>query len=217
MRRAGRVLHIAVAARLIQFVRTQSRAGHRRVRLDGIALVEEAFLVQLLQQVPQRLDILVVVGDIRVLEVNPVTHLLGQVRPLLGVFHHLLAARGVVLIHANLLAYILLGDAQFLLHAEFHGQTVGVPTGLTLHLIALHRFVTAERVLDCTCQHMMDTRHAVGRRRAFEEQERFVAFTHGYTLMKEVFFLPLLQHLTAHSRQIQLLVFSKMFHLCGLI
>ena len=50
------------------------------------------------------------------LEINPVTHLLGEVSPLLGILHHLLAASSIVLINADLLADILLGDAKFLLY-----------------------------------------------------------------------------------------------------
>ena len=89
----------------------QTRTGSGRVRLDGIALVEIAFLVQLLEQVPKRLDILVVIRDIGVLQIDPVAHLLGEVGPLGGVFHHLAAAGGIVLIDGDLLADVLFGDA----------------------------------------------------------------------------------------------------------
>ena len=40
LRRAGGILHVAVAARLVQLVGRKSRAGGRRVGLDGVTFVE---------------------------------------------------------------------------------------------------------------------------------------------------------------------------------
>ena len=110
-RRAGRVFHIAVATRLVQLMARQACSRHRRIRLNGVALVHIALLVQLFEQVPQRFDIFVVVGDVGVLQIHPIAHLLGQIGPLLGVFHHLAAAGGIVFIDDNLLSDILFLDA----------------------------------------------------------------------------------------------------------
>ena len=85
--------------------------------MNGITLVQIALLIEFLEQVPQGLDILVVVRDIRVLEVHPITHLLGQVRPFRRVFHHFTTASSVVFIDGNLLADILFGDTEHLLYA----------------------------------------------------------------------------------------------------
>ena len=71
-----------------------------------------------------------------------------QVRPLLGVFHHFLAACGVVFGYADLLAYVLFGYPQSFLHSELDGQSVRVPPGFALDVEALHRLVAAEDVLD---------------------------------------------------------------------
>ena len=191
---------------------TQTRTRSRRVGLDGITLVEIAFLVEFLQQVPERLDILVVVGDIGVVQIYPVTHLFGQFGPLLGVFHHLAAAGGVVLVHRYLLADVLLGDTQHLLYAEFYGQAVGVPSGFAAYLKSLHGLETAERILDGTCHHVVDTWFAVGRRRSLEEEELRMALTGRHALFKQVLLFPLRQHLTAQLRQVQLFVFIKSFH-----
>ena len=60
--------------------------------MDGVAFVEIAFLVKLFKQIPEGLDVLVVVGDVGVVEVHPIAHLFGEGGPLLGVFQHLLTA-----------------------------------------------------------------------------------------------------------------------------
>ena len=132
-----------------------------RIWLDGIALVEQVLVVKLLEQPPQAFDILIVVGDIGVLHINPVTHLMGKVCPLGGVHHHVLTATAVVVLDGNLGTDVFLGDAQFLLHAKFHWQTVGIPTSLALHLETLHGLETTEGVLQRACQNVVDTRMAI--------------------------------------------------------
>ena len=95
---ASEIFDVAIATGLVELVRTEPRAGSRRVRLNRVALIEIPLLVELFEQIPKGLDVLVVVSDIGVIEIHPVTHLLGEVGPLLGVFHHLAAAGSVVLI-----------------------------------------------------------------------------------------------------------------------
>ncbi len=164
LRHAGRVLHVAVAARLVQLVRAQSRARRGRIGLYGIALVKQTFVVELFQQPPQRLDIPVVIRDVGMLHVHPIAHAVGQVFPLAGIFHHVLAASGVVVVYGNLFADVLFRDAQRFLHAQFHGQAVRVPPRLALHLEAAHGLVAAEHVFQRACQHMVYARQAVGGR-----------------------------------------------------
>ena len=197
---AGEVLDIAVATGLVEFVRAEACSGGRRVGLNGVTLVEVAFFVELFEQVPECLDVLVVVGDIGVVEVHPIAHLLGEVGPLARVFHHFAPARGVVFVHRNLLADILFGDAEHFLYAQFDGQAMGVPTGFTADLEALHGLEATESVLNGSRHDMVNTRHSVSRRRSFEEQKLRMSLACRDTFFKEVFVLPLRQNLTAKRR-----------------
>ena len=185
------VLHIAVATGLVQLVGRKSRTSGRTVGLDGISLVEEVLLVELLEKPPEGFDVLVVVGDVGMLQINPIAHLVGQVRPLIRVHHDVLAAGIVVVIHADFLTDILLGDAEALLHTQFHGKSVGVPSGLAVHLIALHGLIAQDGVLDGTSHHMMYARVSVGRRRSLEEYVGRTALALRNTAVEEVFLLPL--------------------------
>ena len=92
-------------------MRAEPRARRRRVGLYGVSFIEESFFVEGLEQVPKGFDVAVVVGDVGVLHVDPVAHLLREVFPLLGVGHHVLAAGGVVFGHADLASDVLFGDA----------------------------------------------------------------------------------------------------------
>ena len=48
---------------------------------------------------------------------------------------------------------------------------MSIPTGLTLHLIALHCFEAAEGILDASRHNVVDTGHTVSRWRTLKEHE----------------------------------------------
>ena len=87
------------------------------------------------------------------------------------VLHNLGTAVHVIVINRYLLAYILLGYSQFLLDTKLNRQSVGIPTGLTVYLIAAHGLVAAECVLYGTGHNVMDTGHTVCRGRSLIEHE----------------------------------------------
>ena len=107
----GCVFHIAVATWLVKFVGAKSGTCSRRIRLNGVALVKQVLVVQLLEQPPQSLDVAVIVSDVRIFEVNPVADAFGKVGPVACVFHHFATACVVVVLYGNLLADIFLCDA----------------------------------------------------------------------------------------------------------
>ena len=182
--------------------------------MDGVALVEQAFLIELLEQPPQRLYILIVVSDVRIVEVYEVAHLFRQVTPFLCEHHHILTALLVIILCRDvflrcLIVDIGLGDTQFFLHTQFYGQTVCIPTSLTLHLIALHRLIAIEGILDGTSQHMVDAWVTVSRGRTLEEYELRTALTLFDRAPEHVFLSPHLQDVIVDFGQIQTTVLGK--------
>ena len=94
-------------------------------------------------------------------EVNEVTHLLGQFAPLGCEHHHVLTTLVVIILSRNILlgslvVNILLGNAQFLLYAQLNRESVGIPSRLAVNLESLHGLVSVECVLDGTSQHMVN-------------------------------------------------------------
>ena len=205
----GGVLHILVAAGLVELVRAEARTVRGRIGLDGISLIEQALVVELLQQPPKGLDILGVVGDVGVLEIDEISHALRQFVPLLGEFHHVLMATVVVLFYRNLFADIFLGNVQFLLHVDLNGQSVGVPTGLALHLEALHGLIAVESVLDGAGKNMVNAGMTVGRRGALKENELGASLTFINTFVEDVVLLPLCQNRFVGLGQIHSSIFGK--------
>ena len=189
------ILHITIAAGLVELVARKTSSCSRRIRLDGISLVEKALVIELLEEPPEGFDITVVISDIRIIEIDPITHLAGQVGPLLRIFHDLLAASCIVVVHRNLLADVLLGDAEHLLDAQLNRKSVSIPSCLALHLEALHRLETAEYILNRTSHYVMNTRHTIGRRGTLVEDKRRMALTCGHRFNKDVFGVPILQNL----------------------
>ena len=96
------------------------------------------------------------------MEVDPVPHLAGNVVPLILVAHYGLAAFPVVLGDGDLLADVLLGDPEFLFHAQFDRQAMGVPAAFALHTTAFQGMIATNQVLDGPRHDVMDTRHSVG-------------------------------------------------------
>ena len=135
------ILHIAVAAWLIQFMARKTCSCTWRIRLNGVAFIEQTLVVKLTEQPPQGFDVLIIVSDIRVVQIHKVTHTLCQVTPLGSELHHVFTTTLVIILHrdvflALLVVDILLCDAQFLLHAQLHRQSVCIPSCLALHLEA---------------------------------------------------------------------------------
>ncbi len=147
-------------------------------------------------------------------EVDEVSHLLGHLAPLLGEFHHVLAALVVVVLGRDvfrrlLVVDILLRDAQLLLHTELHGQSVGVPAGLAVHLEAAHRLIAVESVLDGTRKDVVDAGVSVGRGWSLEENKLRMPLTLVYTLVEDVFLLPLLKNVSVHLCKVEPFVFGE--------
>ena len=203
LRRAGGVLHIAVAPRLVQLVVREARPGRRRIGLDGVAFIEQPFVVELREHPPQGFDIFVVVGDVRVFHIDPVPHPAGQFVPQPGIFHHRFAAGAVILFDGDFFADIFFGDAQFLFHAQLDRQAVGVPPGLAVHEKPFLGLVTAEYVFDGTGHYVVDARDPVGRRRPFVKHERGVPFAGFDAFMESILLIPLSQHFGAGGRQVE--------------
>ena len=148
------------------------------------------------------------------IQIDEISHLLGQFTPLCRELHDVLTALMVIVLHRDVLIRFLVvdiffSDAQFLLHTELHRQSVCIPSGFTLHLKALHGLVAVKGILDAACQHMVDTGMTIGRWRTLEEDKLRAALSLINTLVEDVVLLPFLQHLVVDLRQIETGMFGK--------
>ena len=157
-------------------VARQRRGADRAVRHDLMAAVQQVRRVEALQDRPHRLDILVGVGDVRLLEVDPVAEHLGELVPLRLARPHALATLVVEGAQAVVQDRLRALDAQFLLHRPLDRQAVRIPTGLPQHAVPGHGLVATDDVLAKARHDVVHARLAVGRGRALVEDPVRVAF-----------------------------------------
>ena len=141
--------------------------------------------------------------------IDPIAHFVGDVGPAVGVFHHLFAAGLIVVGNADAFADVLFGDAEHLLNAQFHGQSVRIPSGLALHLEPFQGFIAADGVLYGTRHHVVNARHTVCGGRSLVEHECGVAVAGFNALFKCVVVGPALKHLLIDAPQVKPFVFVE--------
>ncbi len=208
--RDRRILNLLVAE--THLMRGQHRTRTRRIPMDLVALVEQALLVELGQQPPDGFDVLVGEGHIGRVKIHPVADTSGELVPLMLVAQHRLPAGRVVFGDAVGLDVLARFQAELFLDLDLYRQTVGIPAGLAIHTIALHRLVTTKGVLDRAPQDVMDTGPAVGRRRAFIESEVRAVGPGGGRGLEHAGFIPPGTDIGLDGRQVQGFVLGKTAH-----
>ena len=190
--RQGRVLTVLIA--LVRFeVRKRSRES-RAVRLDAVALVDEALVEALLEHPPHRFHEVLVHGLVALVEVDPAAHAAHGLLPFARVLEHLAAAGFVELVDAELLDFGNASETEFVLHERFNRKAVAVPTETTRNLLALHGPVTRNDVLDGTGKQVTVVRKARCKRRAIVESVRFSFRTGVQRLLERFILIPQAEH-----------------------
>ena len=180
----------------------QRGAAAGAVRGDPVVLDQQALGVDLLQRPPDALDEGRVHRPVRLVEVHPVAHPLGELGEGVDVAGDGLAAAGVERLHAVGLDVGLAVEAEFLLDRQFDRQAVAVPAGLAGDVVALHRLEAGEDVLEDPGLDVVGAGHAVGGRRALVEGPRPAAGGLGQGGREGVVGLPERQDLPLHRRQV---------------
>ena len=162
----------------------------RAVRHYLVALIQKTFFINLLQRPPLRFDIVVVIGDIRIVHIRPEAHDIREFPPHALVLPHGFLAFFDKRLNAVLFNLFLSVEAKLLLHLDLHRQAVRIPSGLSRNILAFHGMVAGNGILDDTSQHMPDMRFTVCRRRSVIEHIHRRAFPLLYALLKNAVFLP---------------------------
>ena len=184
----GGFLYILIALR--NLVRGKRGAAARAVGDDLVALIKQALFVDLLQRPPFRLDVIIFIGNIRVVHVRPKAYPVAHLLPFGLVFPNGFLALLDERLHAILLDLLLPVKAKKLFNFKLHRQTMGVPAGFAQHIVSLHGAVAGDDVLDGAGEDVADVRLAVCRRRPVEERIGLGAAAQLHALFKDFVFLP---------------------------
>ena len=160
----GALFYQLVALR--NFLRGKRRAAARAVGHDLKALVEELLLPDLLQGPPFGFDVVIVVGDVRIIHIRPETDRVGEFLPHAFIFPDRFLALLNERLHAVRFDLFLAVDADLMLDGELDRQSVGIPAGFARHVGALHDMIARDHILDHAGQDMADVRLSVCRGRS---------------------------------------------------
>ncbi len=185
---------VPVDARLTQLVTRERRLVAGAVRDDLQLLVQQSPLVDCLQRPPDRLDVSRVHRPVGVVEIDPERDPLGQPVPLGDVAEHALAAALVELGDPVTLDVLLAGEAELGLDRELDREPVAVPASLALDVVAAHRLVPREDVLEHSTQDVVRAGRSVRGRRALVEGPLRSALPAADRLGEHVALAPALEH-----------------------
>ena len=191
-----------VLVALRHLVAADGRAAARAVRHHLEALVEQALVPDGAQQPPHRLDVVVGVGVVRVVQVDPEPDALREPLPLREVGGHALLAERVELGDAVGLDLLLAVDAQAALDLELHRQPVRVPARLAGDAVAAHGLVAREEVLEDARDDVVRARPAVGGGRPLVEDEDRRVLAALEALVEDVVGLPELEDARVQRREV---------------
>ena len=184
-----------VPVALGDLVRRERRAAARAVRDHLVALVHQVLVPDLPERPPDRVDVARVERAVGVVEVEPEADALGEAIPVLEVGEDRLAALPVERLDAVGLDVRLALEPERLLDLDLDGQPVGVPAALARDVVAAHRLVAREDVLEDAGQDVMGARLPVRGRRPLVEDELRTALPEAHRLGEDVAVAPALEHL----------------------
>ena len=92
----GSIFDVPVTTRLVPLVAREPGSSGRGIGLYGIPLVTQIIVEKPFQQEPDSFNVFVIIRDIGIIHVDPVTHPVGQILPLPRIFHYFPAADLVV-------------------------------------------------------------------------------------------------------------------------
>lgn len=187
-----------------QLVVGQAGAAARAPGGDAVVLDQQALVEDLLERPPDGLDVRRVHRPVGLVEVDPVPHAGGQLGEGVGVAGHRLAALGVELGDAVRLDVLLAGEAELLLDGQLDREAVTVPAGLAGDVVALHRPVAGEDVLEDAGLDVVGAGHAVGGRRALVEDPLGAALGLLQAALEDLVVLPERQDPVLQGRQVDL-------------
>ena len=176
-------------------VRGERRPVARAVGDDLVGLIEAPVVPDPAQRPPDRLDVVVVESDVRIVEIDPEADPLGQRPPVVDVAEDRLAAALVELGDAVGVDLLLGGDPQLALDLQLDRKPVAVPARLARNPVTAHRLVAGIDVLEDAGEDVVRAGPAVGGRRTLVEAPGLGAGSILQRAREDVAAAPAVKHL----------------------
>mmetsp|Transcript_19520 Transcript_19520/g.40436 ORF Transcript_19520/g.40436 Transcript_19520/m.40436 type:complete len:276 (+) Transcript_19520:597-1424(+) len=168
----GRIVDILVIETCFK---VGKRSGTRsRIWHDLVPLVDQPLVKQLSKDPPNRFHKTGIHGFVVIFEINPTSQSSNGGFPFGRVASHNGSTSFVVLINAHFQHLIAVGNVELLINFIFHGQTVTIPSGTTLHVLSVHGRISSHGIFNGTGQNVTVMRQTRGK---------------GWTIVKGVFLI----------------------------
>ena len=179
---------------LRHFMRGKRRSAARAIRHDLMTFVQKPFFPDLFQSPPDRFDVFVIVSNVRVFHVSPVSDPFRHLFPFALIFPYALFAFLDKRFNAVFFYILLTVHSQKFFHFQLDRESVRIPPRFAQDMFALHRLVTGNDILHDTRKDVPDMRLAVRRRRSVVKREFLAAFVLFHTVFKHMLFFPERDH-----------------------
>ena len=179
-----------VLVTLCHFLGRKRSTAARAVRNDLESFVQQAFFPDGFQCPPFRLDIVIIIGNIRIFHVSPETNRSGEIFPHAFVFPYTLFTFINERNQSIFFDLIFSVQTEHFFYFQLNRQTVCIPSGFTRNHFAFHGLISRNHIFDNTGQNMSDMRFAVSCWRSVIKGVSFTFFTVFHTLFKDVIFFP---------------------------
>ena len=200
--RHGRILHVLVVAARLEVGergRELPAVGH-----DAVRAVDASLVPELLEHPPHGLHEAEVHRLVVVVEVDPAAHARNRLAPFGDVLEHHRAALLVELVYAERLDLVRARDAKRVLREGLDRESVSVPPEAALDVLAAHRLVARDDVLDRAREEMPVMRKAGGERRPVVELVALSARVLHKGLLERLALFPHLKDGLFHLRKCHL-------------
>ncbi len=171
-----------------------------------VPFVDISFLIEGLEDPPDRLHVVGVHGAVAILPVDPTAHPVDGVLPLLGIPQHDGAALLVEVVHSEVDDGAVAADAQLLLHLVLDGQAVAVPAEGAVHPPPLHRLVAGDGVLDGPGDQVAEVRQPGRERRAVVKDVLILRRSQVDRLLEDLPLFPKCKDRLLHLRELHFCV-----------
>ena len=153
-------------------------------------LIQQFLVPDAADDIPKRLDVWILIGDIRVLEIQPVCDTAREALPLSFEFPYGLTALRIVGGNAVCLDVFLALESQLFLNLNLNGKAMRIPPAFAEHKISAHCLIAADDVFEDPSNNMVDAGVAVCRRWTFKEHERRVPLALFHAFLEDIIVFP---------------------------
>ena len=149
-----------------------------------MSLINKPFLIHFFERPEYAFNIRILISDIRVVHIHPVSYLASKVFPHRLIFPNRLTTKVNKLLNAIIFNIFFAVETKFFFHLNLDRKAVCIPTCLTKDVISLHCLEAWNNIFHCTSKHMTNMRFAICSWRSIMQNKTFVRI---FILMKSLF------------------------------